>query len=500
THNGSGSDLGNAITAANTLKGNGTTHVTGVAVGKDIDLGNIGDITGSGIGLGGLNPDVHQSDTSTLVADVKALATELCGGTVTIHKTVQTGAGVFVDGPNWQFASLNAATSPVTTDAGGLANLKFEHDKLGTETITETGPATGYTIQSVDCGSKATTVNDSKTGFTVDVGSLDIVTCDVVNTPALGSISVSKVTTHGAGGPFAFNVSGPNAVSSALSATTAVKDVAVSAGSVSSLFPGVYTISETSLPAGWSLTGIDCGGATIAPSDSVVSPSVSIVLHAGENAVCTYTNDELPSDLSIVKAAGAPAAVNGGNDQRIDYTLTVDNAGPADAHTDATVTDMLPAGASLVSVTPPVGVSCDSSALPKITCTIPAGQLEVADPAVAIGVTITVPTGAGTIVNKTIVSSPDDPAPCTVTADGITCTEPSNNYSQASTVIPQVAGVVVTNPSGAAPVVAAAAVEAANLAFTGSHSMPFVWLGAILLGGGTLALVLARRRRRETAS
>jgi Mg-chelatase subunit ChlD len=61
-HNGSGNDLDNAITAANTLKGNGVTHITGVAVGKDIDLGNIGDITGSGAGIGGNNPDVHESE------------------------------------------------------------------------------------------------------------------------------------------------------------------------------------------------------------------------------------------------------------------------------------------------------------------------------------------------------------------------------------------------------------------------------------------------------
>jgi uncharacterized repeat protein (TIGR01451 family) len=494
-HNGSGADLGNAITAANTLKSNGTTHITGVAVGANIDLGNIGDITGSGAGIGGLNPDVHQSDTSTLVADVKALATELCGGTVTIHKTVETGTGVFVDGPDWQFASTNAETSPVTTDAGGLANLKFDHTKLGTQTITETGPASGYTIKSVDCGSKVATVDLAKTGFTVDVGSLDIVSCDVVNTPALGSITVQKVTTHGAGGPFGFTVTGPNSVNAALDATTTVKDVAVSAGSVPSLFPGVYTINEASLPTGWALTGIDCGAATIAPTDAVVSPSVSIVLHAGENAVCTYTNDELPSDLSIVKSAAAPVAVNGDSDQQIDYTLTVDNAGPADAHADATVTDVLPAKASLVSVTPPVGVTCDTSSLPQITCTIPASQLEVADPAVVIGVRATVPTGSGTVVNKTIVSSPDDPAPCTVTADDITCSEPTDNYSQASTDVPQVAGEVVTNPPGVPPVVAAAVAQVANLAFTGSNSIPFAGLGVILVAGGLFVLVLARRRR-----
>ena len=92
-HNGGGSDLGNAVTAANTLKAMGSNHphITGVAVGADIDTGNIAQITGSGVGVGGLDPDVHSSDTSTLADDLKALAVDLCGGTVTIHKQVRTG-------------------------------------------------------------------------------------------------------------------------------------------------------------------------------------------------------------------------------------------------------------------------------------------------------------------------------------------------------------------------------------------------------------------------
>jgi uncharacterized repeat protein (TIGR01451 family) len=496
THNGGGGsfyDLDNGIVAANALKSNGTTHITGVAVGADIDVDNIAKIAGPGVGFGGLDPDVQPSDTSTLVEDVKALATELCGGSVTIHKTVTTGPASSEPSDGWTFTSNRGPSGTTGSDGTGVTNIKLDPDQLGDNVFTETGLA-GYTIQSVSCTNPATDVGASS--FSVDVGKLDIVSCDVVNTPALGSIAISKVTTHGFGGPFGFNVSGPNSVDSNLSATTVAKDTATAAGTVSDLYPGVYTINEASMPEGWTLSGIDCGDATVAPHASATDPSISIVLHAGEHAACTYTDDEVPSDLAITKTASAPVAVNGGVDQQIDYTLTVDNNGPADAHADATVTDMLPAGATLVSVSPPAGVTCDSSAAPKITCTIPASDLEVADPPVVIGVRVTVPSGAGTIVNKTIVSSPDDPAPCTVTTDDITCTEPTDNYAQVSTDVPQVAADVVTNPPVA---VSPASVEASNLAFTGARPTTLVLLGFTLVVGGMFALFLARRRNGGTA-
>ena len=211
------------------------------------------------------------------------------------------------------------------------------------------------------------------------------------------------------------------------------------------------------------------------PVDAAVG-GVAVQLHAGENVTCTFTNDLVPSNLTITKSASVPVSVNGGVNQQVDYTLSVDNEGPADAHVDATVVDMLPAGTTLVSVTPPAGVTCDTSAAPKISCVVPADQLEVADAAVEIGVRVTVPTGSAAITNKSIVTSPDDPAPCTVTSNDITCTEPTDNYSQVTTNIPAVAAEVANRGT--------VAEVAAALAFTGSNSTPFVALGALLVGRG----------------
>jgi hypothetical protein len=70
--------LGAGIAAANALKANGVTHITGVAVGENLGVENIAQTTGSGAGVGGANPDVHQSDPAALADQVRAIATELC--------------------------------------------------------------------------------------------------------------------------------------------------------------------------------------------------------------------------------------------------------------------------------------------------------------------------------------------------------------------------------------------------------------------------------------
>jgi hypothetical protein len=298
TSSNSGGPLSSGITAANTLKSNGTTHITGVGVGEGVDSANIAKITGAGVGIGGLNPDVHVvTDTTQLVKDLTALATELCGGTVTIHKTVQTGPDTFIDGDGWTFAS---GSSSDTTDVDGLANLEFDTD--GAKTITETAQA-GYSIASVDCtGGAEDATSVTSDSFSILVNQKNIITCEVVNTPDPGSITVKKVTT-GDTGTFAFKVSGPN-VSTNLSATTTQQNVAASAGTVSDLFAGEYTITET-VPSGWSLTGIDCGTAEVSVNGSTVTVSVGI----GESVECTYTDDATITVAPEVVTQPAPIVV-----------------------------------------------------------------------------------------------------------------------------------------------------------------------------------------------
>jgi hypothetical protein len=498
-NNGGGSDdLSPAITAANTLKALGSNHphITGVAVGEDIDTGNIAAITGAGAGLAG-NPDVLTSSPDTITADLKALAVDLCGGTVTIHKQVRTGASTvdsttsaLVDG--WDFAASGTGSPSGTTgdDGTGAVNLPFDVDHLGAHTITESAGLPGYVIESVTCNNVAATHTDTTFDLTVDQSTVS--SCTVINKPSsLGTIGVNKITTHGAGGPFTVNVSGPN-TNTDVSGSTIGKDSSTSIGEVGGLYPGVYTLDETGMPEGWAFAGVNCS------NGSVEGDVATVTVGVGSEVACTYTNDLVPTNLTIVKSA--EEGTNTGTDQPLDYTLTVDNAGPADAHVDATVVDMLPPGATLISVDPPAGVTCDSSALPKISCTVPASMLEVSDPVVEIGVSITAPNGSNVVTNKSLVTSTDDPAPCTVTSDDITCSTLTDNFSEVGNAVPEVAANTVTAPPAGPQVEAAQAQAAAALAFTGSNgTAPLVGMAALLLIAGG-ALVIASRKRKGLTS
>jgi hypothetical protein len=126
-----------------------------------------------------------------------------------------------------------------------------------------------------------------------------------------------------------------------------------------------------------------------------------------------------------------------------------------------------------------------------VSCSILAAQLHVTDVPVDIVVHATVPatTGPGLQLNQAIVTSPEDPAPCEVSASAIVCLPPdTDNYAQARTLVT----VVASNEVRVAP-----APTRGALAFTGSGALRLAAGGLALLVVG-LALVLVRRRREAT--
>ncbi|MBN1285424.1 MAG: DUF11 domain-containing protein [Anaerolineae bacterium] len=111
------------------------------------------------------------------------------------------------------------------------------------------------------------------------------------------------------------------------------------------------------------------------------------------------------ADLVVTKTA-APEVVVG---TELVYTITVTNNGPDAASADVLLSDALPAGVTLVSVTPSVG-TCDDT----IACNL--GQLAVGASA-TITVTV-VPNEVGALVNTASASmaQPADPNPVNNTA------------------------------------------------------------------------------------
>jgi uncharacterized repeat protein (TIGR01451 family) len=140
------------------------------------------------------------------------------------------------------------------------------------------------------------------------------------------------------------------------------------------------------------------------------------------------------ADLSIVQGDSPDPVLTGA---LITYTLTVTNAGPADAQT-VTVIDTLPAGVSGIQFPDSnSGWNCSLSSL-TVTCNLAASSLGVgAAPPIAI--TVSAPTAAGSITNTTAVSSS--------TADPTS----SNNSASSTTTVqapPSTASITVVRPNG----------------------------------------------------
>ncbi len=66
--------------------------------------------------------------------------------------------------------------------------------------------------------------------------------------------------------------------------------------------PGVYTATETPVPAGWSLTDITCSGDTIAPNSSDSGATATFNAQSGETITCVFTNTK-DATVTIIKDA-----------------------------------------------------------------------------------------------------------------------------------------------------------------------------------------------------
>ncbi len=127
---------------------------------------------------------------------------------------------------------------------------------------------------------------------------------------------------------------------------------------------------------------------------------------------------EALSDLSIVKADSPDPVINGGV---LTYTLTVHNAGP-DTASGVVVTDSLPSGYSITSVTPSQA-SCSDTTAPDISCEL-GSMTNGADATITIVGNIT--TDLSSVTNTTAV---------TLDTTASTDTNQSNNSDSEDTAI-----------------------------------------------------------------
>ncbi|HYG83255.1 MAG TPA: GEVED domain-containing protein [Verrucomicrobiae bacterium] len=165
-----------------------------------------------------------------------------------------------------------------------------------------------------------------------------------------GTLVLHKVTTGSAGGPFGFTLTNTTQTTGTATTTEAGTSVDVDGNSgtagvqpftIGTLNTDV-TITESALPAGWSVSDITCvnssdvavgsrsGNTYTIPGSQVVS---------GQAFDCTYTNAPT-TDLAINKDDGNTTFTPGTD---VTYSIIVSNNGPLNVE-DALVTDDLPAG------------------------------------------------------------------------------------------------------------------------------------------------------------
>jgi uncharacterized repeat protein (TIGR01451 family)/fimbrial isopeptide formation D2 family protein len=247
--------------------------------------------------------------------------------------------------------------------------------------------------------------------------------------------------------------------------------------SFTDLLAGAAYSIEFVKPAGSSFTTALANPDTTLDSDAdVVTGRVSFTAAAdGDNRADTPDDPSIDAglvklNLTLTKQLSTTAAVHLGD--QITFTLTPHNEGPVDALTGWSVTEVLPAGLTMVSMTG-TGYECTAT-----TCVASAALTAGADgPAITVVATVA---AVGDLRNVAYITpSPKDvpettPLGPVPTPGTDTDTTPTDNDAQASLVVP-----------------------ASRLAQTGAELQPLLILGlGLFLTGGLLILITRRRPRR----
>jgi uncharacterized repeat protein (TIGR01451 family) len=188
-------------------------------------------------------------------------------------------------------------------------------------------------------------------------------------------------------------------VDDTLSADVTLDSVSSSQGGCSSLPCNLGAIASGGDATVEVVVTVDPAAASpLENSAEVTSSSDDPNLANNTITISTTVTTDAEADLSIAKVADPDPVAPG---QALTYTITVSNAGPDDAH-GVYVTDFLPGGVTLVSVTPSQGSCTD---FPCTLGTIASGDAASIEAVVTVGTNATDP-----LENTAEVSSvTDDP-------------------------------------------------------------------------------------------
>jgi uncharacterized repeat protein (TIGR01451 family)/fimbrial isopeptide formation D2 family protein len=411
--------LASGATATFTL----TVHVDAALVAHSV-LRNVATITSSS---NDPNPTNNQANEPTLVAapvdaDLAVTKTDNLDPvsvgqnvtyTITVHNNgPATTDATVTDTVPATLTLVSATPSAGSCGAGNPIVCTIPGMALGdtaTITVVTTATVPGVVTNTVTVSGSApdpnTTNNQASEPTTVvEVGGTDVaITKTAPLTVARGGplTYTIVVTNRGPNGATGVQVADPLAVPGLTFASNA--------GDCATAFPcalGAMAVGETrTIISTWLVSPTYTGPSPIVNTATVSTTSADSDPSNDTATARTIVGDPGSADLAIVKFDSPDAAVAG---TVVSYTLVVTNNGPGTAM-NASVTDTLPAGVTLITSTPSQG-TCSGSA--PITCplgTIASGA--VATIAVTVQTATALPTPNPMVNAATVASTTADPDP-----------------------------------------------------------------------------------------
>jgi uncharacterized repeat protein (TIGR01451 family) len=385
-----------AITSANAVKATGTRVIAvGVSNTTGPSVQRLKYISGPTE-----NSDYFVTNWDALEDTLVSIATAACQGTITVVKQIRNLDGTTSPGVGWTFSATNSR-GPVTPPSGTTSSrgtMNFAVPDNSTATVNETQQSVYQLVQQngsnavcTSGGNPVASTNSGTTGFSVPIGSRQILSCTVVNSLIPATLTLHKSVDNPFGGDadpvdWTLQATGPQTISGP-DGSAAVTGAKVA--------PGTYLLSELDGPGGYSPSAWSCTGASVSGN--------AVTLVAGATVSCGITNTELGVPvLTQDKTVNAATAHEG---DALTYTMTVGNTGTAGA-TGVTATETLPAGVTFASATASTGTFDSTSGIWTVG-TVAVGATET----LTVTATVNVGTEGTTLVDRFAVSPPPGVGP-----------------------------------------------------------------------------------------
>ena len=227
------------------------------------------------------------------------------------------------DAQNFSFNLTNGGTVSQNFSLDDDADPTLPNSQLfsvppGTWTASELNIPSGWALSNLTCvdPSNNTTVSLGTATATINLSSLETVTCTFTDSLQQGTLTVIKHVVNDNGGTATADAwslavkSGGNNVSGS-------PQPGSETGTSYTLMSGTYVVSESGGPSGYAFTGFS--------GDCDSSGNVTVV--AGQTKTCTLTNNDIAPKLHLRKVVMND---NGGTATVADFTLTADGTGSND--------------------------------------------------------------------------------------------------------------------------------------------------------------------------